>query len=171
MAPRKKIIQPWDTNVRVGPTAYGQYEGPVTIEYTPWERRFQPEIPTSREMRAAVRRASRGRRIGDRVDTTLAELTAILTYMQRIAMQPDAANRRVLILSDCLNGLRAIEETWRGKGPSYRQRAGGATIEAINELRSQIERVTFIYVPSHAGVVPNAYVDGIAKAYLGEDSI
>ena len=69
-------------------------------------------------------------------------------------------------MSDCLNALRAIDETWRGVGDPYRQRTGGATIEAINELRTHIELVVFIYVPSHAGVVPNAYADGVAKAYL-----
>ena len=69
-------------------------------------------------------------------------------------------------MSDCLNALRAIEETWRGIGDTYRQRAGGATIEAINTIRERLERVVFVYVPSHAGVVPNAYADGIAKAYL-----
>ena len=39
-------------------------------------------------------------------------------------------------------------------------------LEAINTIREKLERVVFIYVPSHAGVVPNAYADGIAKAYL-----
>ena len=72
----------------------------------------------------------------------------------------------MLIMSDCNNGLRAIEETWRGLGKPYRQRAGGATIEAINNLREKIGHVVFMYTPSHAGVVPNAYADGIAKAHL-----
>ena len=65
-----------------------------------------------------------------------------------------------------VKGPRGLGDTWRGRGNTYRQRSGGATLEAINALREQLEMVVFIYVPSHAGVVPNAYADGIAKAYL-----
>ena len=87
-------------------------------------------------------------------------------YLQQVAAEGDAENRRVLFMSDCYNALRAIEDTWRGRSTGYRQRAGGAKIEAINTLRTKLERVVFLYVPSHSGVVPNAYADGVAKAYL-----
>ena len=123
-------------------------------------------MPSEQEIQEAIRRSTKGNRIGDEADTMQAELTAILTYLQQIASQADAGERRVLIMSDCLNALRAIEETWRGEGAPYRQRSGGGAMEAINTLREQLERVVFIYVPSHSGVVPNAYADGIAKAYL-----
>ena len=52
------------------------------------------------------------------------------------------------------------EHTWRGKGKPYRQRAGGALVEAVNTVREKLDKVVFIYVPSHAGVVPNAYAKG-----------
>ena len=117
-------------------------------------------------MADAIARSSGGHRIDDEADTTMAELAAILTYLHSVGQRADAKEARVLVMSDCLGALRAIEETWRGVGHEYRARAGGATVEAINAIRETLGLVVFIYVPSHAGVVPNAYADGVAKAYL-----
>ena len=102
-------IQPWDTTYKTGPTAYGFYGGAKLKHVTGWAARFQTEIPTAREITNAIRETSGGRRIGDEADTTLAELTAILAYLQHVALLRDASNRSVLIMSDCYNGLRALE--------------------------------------------------------------
>ena len=163
---KEQVVQPWNTTSKMGPTAYGQYGGPKPKHITAWAARFQREIPTYTEMAEAVQEGAWGHRISDEADTMQAELAAIFTYLQSVVLNPDANDRRVLVLSDCYNALRAIEETWRGKGKPYRERSGGAVIEAINNIRQQLGSVVFIYVPSHAGVVPNAYADGIAKAYL-----
>ena len=128
--------QPWDTTYPTGPTAYGHYGGPVlgpegkgvTGTLGAYVR-FRTPIPTPREMADAITNHSRGNRIGDEANTTQAELTAIFAYLHRVAQRKDASEARVLIMSDCLNALRAIEETWRGIGDTYRQRAGGATID------------------------------------------
>ena len=165
--------QPWDTTYNTGPTSYGHYGGPGMEPETTGApgtlgayARFRTAVPTAREMAQAITASSRGHRIGDEADTMLAELTAILTYLSAVSRRADAKEARVLVMSDCLNALRAIEETWRGRGDPYRQRAGGATMEAINTIRESLDLVVFLYVPSHAGVVPNAYADGVAKAFL-----
>ena len=89
-------------------------------EGSEWENRFRSEVPSEREIHEAIKHSSKGNRIGDEADTMQAELTAILTYLQQVASQQDASERRVLIMSDCLNALRAIEDTWRGGGAPYR---------------------------------------------------
>ena len=48
----------------------------------------------------------------------------------------------------------------------YRKRKGGATIEAINMLRTRLGKVVFIWVPSHLGVPCNAYADAVASAAI-----
>ena len=111
--------QPWDTTYKTGPTAYGHYGGPVIQTLSKWEKRFQTEIPTEEEIIKAIKQSSRGNRIGDEADTMQAELAAILTYLQYVAAQADARDRRVLIMSDCYTALRAIEDTWRGRGVPY----------------------------------------------------
>ena len=159
---RDGATQPWDTTCKTGPTAYGHYGGPIYVAATEWAARFRRDVPSAQEMIQAIKQNSRGHRIGDESDTMDAELAAILVYLQQLAACSDTADKHVLFMSDCYNALRAIEETWRGRGKAYRQRAGGAKIEAINTLRTKLGRVVFIYVPSHSGVVPNAYADGIA---------
>ena len=162
-------LQPWDTTYKVGPTACGTYGGlPVQAPTgtTVAARMHNILHSYTDDMKAAISSSTHGCRIGDEADTMVAELTAILTYLIRITASQNSTSKRVLIMSDCYNALRAIEETWRGRGKPYRQRAGGALIEAINTIREQLGLVVFMYVPSHAGVVPNAYADGVAKACL-----
>ena len=86
-------------------------------------------------------------------------------FTYKVEQRENPAQRTVLVMSDCLNALKAIDDTWRGKGPQYRKRAGGACMEAINTIRARLNRVVFMWVPSHVGVMPNAYADAIAKAH------
>ena len=161
--------QPRNVTYPTGPTAYGHYEGHRIHDghdEDTWRARFRTAHPTTHEMADAIKTNVHGHRIGNEDDTMQAELAAIFTYLQRVTAHGHAHDKRILIMSDCHNALCAIEETWRGEGKAYRQRAGGAIIEAINALREGLGRVVFIFTPSHAGVVPNAYADGVAKAYL-----
>ena len=42
----------------------------------------------------------------------------------------------------------------------------GALLESICRLRSKMDRIIFLFTPSHKGVAPNAYADAAAKSHL-----
>ena len=44
-------------------------------------------------------------------------------------------------------------------------------LEGICRYRAQLESVTFLWVPSHAGCASNAYADAAATAYMGASEI
>eukprot|EP00965_Chrysotila_dentata_P200216 6179861-Pleurochrysis_carterae.AAC.1 len=69
---------------------------------------------------------------------------------------------RILILSDSLSGLRAIEKVWREERNTYRKLYNGAILEAITNMRETLGTVIFMWVPSHVGIVPNMMADNIA---------
>eukprot|EP00965_Chrysotila_dentata_P007951 259198-Pleurochrysis_carterae.AAC.1 len=76
--------------------------------------------------------------------------------------QYDNGKARILILSDSLSGLRAIEKVWREESNTYRKLNNGAILEAITNVRETLGKVIFMWVPSHVGIVPNAMADNIA---------
>ena len=94
-----------------------------------------------------------------------AEMAAIHAYLAAVVRREGSQARvtRVLIQSDCLSVLDLIESSWRGGDAAALQRLSrGAMLEAICRLREQLERVVFLYTPSHRGIAPNAYTDAAA---------
>eukprot|EP00965_Chrysotila_dentata_P043955 1461285-Pleurochrysis_carterae.AAC.1 len=69
---------------------------------------------------------------------------------------------RILIMSDCLSGLRIIEKVWRGRKNRYRKLQNGAVLEAITNVREKLGTVVFMRIPSHVGIIPNIIADNIA---------
>ena len=60
-----------------------------------------------------------------------------------------------------------LSTPWRGGDAAALQRLSrGAMLEAICRLREQLERVVFLYTPSHRGIAHNAYADAAAKSHL-----
>eukprot|EP00965_Chrysotila_dentata_P114137 3773628-Pleurochrysis_carterae.AAC.1 len=70
---------------------------------------------------------------------------------------------RILIMSDCLAGLRVIEKVWRGKKNIYRRKQNGAVLEAITNCRKTLGTVVFMWIPSHVGIIPNVLADNGAS--------
>ena len=103
-------------------------------------------------------------------DNTDAEMYAVAAYLQSVIDREGErrADCRVLIISDCEAALEQIETAWRKKRiESGRKGARGELLEYICILRSQLEKVVFVWVPSHEGIAMNAYADAAAKAHLG----
>ena len=91
---------------------------------------------------------------------------AVLAYLRKMATAEDAADRRCLVLSDCKPALQQIEAAYRkGSLEGLREWDRGAQLEGICRYRAQLESVTFLWVPSHAGCASNAYADATATAY------
>ena len=101
-----------------------------------------------------------------------AEMYAVLAYLRKMATAEDAADRRCLVLSDCKPALQQIEAAYRkGSLEGLREWDRGAQLEGICRYRAQLESVTFLWVPSHAGCAGNAYADAAATAYMGASEI
>eukprot|EP00965_Chrysotila_dentata_P261600 6214311-Pleurochrysis_carterae.AAC.3 len=69
---------------------------------------------------------------------------------------------RILIMSDCLSGLRILEKVWRGRRNRYRKLQNGAILEAITNVREKLGTVIFMWIPSHVGIVPNVIANTLA---------
>ena len=97
-----------------------------------------------------------------------AEMHAIYAYLHHVAQELGTATNtaRVLIQSDCLGVLDAVETAWRSDATGLRQVDRGALLENICHLRRSMDRVIFLYTPSHKGIAPNAMADATAKAHL-----
>ena len=101
-----------------------------------------------------------------------AEMYAIYAYLHHVAQELGNATNtaRVLIQSDCLGVLDAVETAWRSDATGLRQVDRGALLENICHLRRNMDRVIFLYTPSHKGIAPNAMADATAKAHLRSHS-
>ena len=99
-----------------------------------------------------------------------AEMHAIYAYLHDITRREgdEKINEaRVLIQSDCLSVLDAIETAWRsGQATRLSKKDRGALLEGICRLRNKMDRVVFLFTPSHKGIAPNAYADAAAKSHL-----
>mmetsp|Transcript_4615 Transcript_4615/g.15465 ORF Transcript_4615/g.15465 Transcript_4615/m.15465 type:complete len:212 (+) Transcript_4615:147-782(+) len=92
--------------------------------------------------------------------------------LRKMATAEDAADRRCLVLSDCKPALQQIEAAYRkGSLEGLREWDRGGILEGICRYRAQLESVTFLWVPSHAGCASNAYADAAATAYMGASEI
>ena len=110
---------------------------------------------------------------GGRVDADLeiadAEMAAIHAYMAEVVRREGqhASEARLLVQSDCLGVLDAIESAWqRHDATALPKMDRGAMLESICRLREQLGRVVFLFTPSHRGIAPNAYADAAAKSHL-----
>ena len=100
-------------------------------------------------------------------ETVDAELYAILQVLRETALEEDAADRRVVILSDCENALEMIEKRWRrGERGNDVRAARAGILEAINTYRGRLGLVVMVYTKSHVGGSANAMADACAKAAL-----
>ena len=102
------------------------------------------------------------------LEVTDAELHAIHAYLRAVVSRStDPSRERVLIMSDCLGVLDALETTWRaGNARGLRTRDRGAMLESCSVLRARLGIVVFLFVKAHAGAAPNAYADAAAKVHL-----
>eukprot|EP00965_Chrysotila_dentata_P032993 1099026-Pleurochrysis_carterae.AAC.1 len=115
----------------------------------------------------AVERGVLAGRLGDSATAAEAELFAIFATLRKKQAQQELGyygheKARVLIMSDCLSGLKIIEKVWRGSRNIYRKIQNGAVLEAITNVRESLGRVIFMWIPSHVGIVPNTIVDNVA---------
>ena len=103
-----------------------------------------------------------GRRESD-LEVVDAETIAIEQYLRKATA---AGHKRILVLSDCVAALQAIESAWRHwKRRELRKHDRGMILEHICHLRERADTVVFLWTPAHAGVTPNAYADAAAKSY------
>eukprot|EP00965_Chrysotila_dentata_P202544 6181183-Pleurochrysis_carterae.AAC.2 len=76
-------------------------------------------------------------RLGDSATAAGAELFAIFAILRNVQANQDMGHygnekARILIMSDCLSGLRTLEKVWsRGRRNRYRKLQNGAVLEAI----------------------------------------
>ena len=118
------------------------------------------------ELRLAFGQGLWGGRLPDDWQVIDAEMYAVLAYLRKMATAEDAADRRCLVLSDCKPALQQIEAAYRrGSLEGLREWDRGGALEGICRYRAQLESVTFLWVPSHAGCASNAYADAAATAY------
>ena len=69
-----------------------------------------------------------------------AELAGVLMVMKEMATKGDAAQRRVMIMSDCLSALWMIENAWRAQDRAeYAYGERGSMLEAICTYREKVE--------------------------------
>eukprot|EP00965_Chrysotila_dentata_P205283 6182867-Pleurochrysis_carterae.AAC.5 len=99
----------------------------------------------------AVERGVLSGRLGDSATAAETELFARFAILRKVQAQQTlghygTAKARVLIMSDCLSGLRIIE------------RSG----EAITNVRENLGVVIFMWMPSHVGIIPDIIADNIA---------
>ena len=147
------------------------YEGPARFG-RPVEGSGQLESGDD-ELRLAFGQGLWGGRLPDDWQVIDAEMYAVLAYLRKMATSEDAADRRCLVLSDCKPALRQQIEAAYRRGPleGLREWDRGAQLEGICRYRAQLESVTFLWVPSHAGCASNAYADAAATAYMGASEI
>ena len=137
-----------------------------TVAYGVWEG---PSAPADAAWRSvATAEGLWGASLAPDCEVADAELAAIHAYLRAIVQREmDPSSARVLIMSDCLGALDAVESAWRaGDARGLRVRDRGAMRESICVLRSQLGRVVTMYVPAHSGNSMNAYADAAAKAHV-----
>eukprot|EP00965_Chrysotila_dentata_P171733 5666861-Pleurochrysis_carterae.AAC.1 len=88
----------------------------------------------------AVRQGILSGRLGDSATAAEADFFAIFAILRKVQAQQNTGRygdekARVLIMSDCLAGLRVIEKVWKGKRNKLRKLQNGAVLEAITNVR------------------------------------
>ena len=86
------------------------------------------------------------------LEIACAEMHAIHAYLSKVIAEagPRATEERILIESDCLGVLDAIEGAWRaGEARGLRGKDRGALLEAICSLRKQVKDSKPCRIPLH----------------------
>eukprot|EP00965_Chrysotila_dentata_P202815 6181337-Pleurochrysis_carterae.AAC.1 len=145
---------------RLSETTCGMWQGPESAEIirrkrreaTALQERLGGVLNQTDKLRAVEQGILSGR-LGDSATVAEAELFAIFALLRKVQGQQDLGGygnekARVLIMLDCLTGLRIIEK-------------------AITSVREKLGTVIFAWIPSHVGIVPNRMADNIAAS--GQD--
>ena len=107
-----------------------------------------------------------------------AEMLAILECAkgteERLRERGDESAPRLLVLSDCMSVLWAIERGWRSANLEtlQGQKRRGVLEELLLTRSRWVEKggaIVMQWVPSHEGVYANAYADATAKAGMGRE--
>eukprot|EP00965_Chrysotila_dentata_P176281 5820634-Pleurochrysis_carterae.AAC.1 len=159
---------------KLSETTYGAWQGPDSVEILNNKRREATALQKRLGVRfdqtdklLAIKQGILSGRLGDSATAAEAELFAIFAVLRKIQAQQHMGRygeekARVLIMSDCLAGLRVIEKVWRGERNIYRKLQNGAVLEAILNVRETLGTVVFMWIPSHVGITPNVLADNIA---------
>eukprot|EP00965_Chrysotila_dentata_P055810 1850959-Pleurochrysis_carterae.AAC.1 len=162
-----------ETN-RLSAARYGAWQGPESADILRYKRQNATALQERRgvvlkqmDKTQAVERGVLSGRLGYSATAAEAELFAIFATLRKIQAQQAMGcygqqKARVLIMSDCLSGLKIIEKVWRGRKNIYRKVQKGEVLEAITNVRESLGRVIFMWIPLHVGIVPNTIVDNIA---------
>eukprot|EP00965_Chrysotila_dentata_P260029 6213759-Pleurochrysis_carterae.AAC.1 len=159
---------------RLSETTYGVWQGPNTAAILKSKRKeatvLQKRLGVTLDQMDKIRGVEQGvlsGRLGDSATAAGAELFAIFAILRKVQAEQDMGHygnekARILIMSDCLSGLRILEKIWRGGKRKYRKLQNGAVLEAITNVREKLGTVIFMWIPSHVGIIPNVLVDNIA---------
>eukprot|EP00965_Chrysotila_dentata_P090203 2976978-Pleurochrysis_carterae.AAC.1 len=116
---------------RLSATTYGAWQGPESADILRYKRQnatvLQERLGVAlnqMDKTQAVERGVLSGRLGDSATAAEAELFAIFATLRRIQAQQEMGyygqqRARVLIMSDCLSGLKIIEKVWRGRKNCY----------------------------------------------------
>eukprot|EP00965_Chrysotila_dentata_P059712 1980950-Pleurochrysis_carterae.AAC.1 len=123
---------------RLSETTYGVWQGPELAEILRDKRKkataLQKRIGITLDQRDKARAVEQGvlnGRLGDSATAAGAELFAIFAILRKVQAKQEMGHygdekARILIMSDCLSGLRRIEKVWRGRRNRYRKLQNGA---------------------------------------------
>eukprot|EP00965_Chrysotila_dentata_P104725 3459026-Pleurochrysis_carterae.AAC.1 len=152
---------------RLSETTYGVWQGPDTAailnrkreKATALQKRMGVVLDQLDKVHGVEQGVLSGR-LGDSATVAGAELFAIFAILRKVQAEQDMGHygnekARVLIMSDCLSGLRILEKIWRGGRNKYRKLQNGAVLEAITNVREKLGTVIFMWIPSHVGIIPN----------------
>eukprot|EP00965_Chrysotila_dentata_P181787 6001098-Pleurochrysis_carterae.AAC.2 len=159
---------------RLSETTYGVWQEPKSAEILRSKQReasaLQKRLGVTLDQMDKTRAVEQGvlkGRLGDSATAAEAELFAIFAILRKAQAKQEmrhygSEKARILIISDCLSGLRTIEKVWRGRRCTYRKMQNGAVLEAITNARENLGTVIFMWIPSNVGIIPNVIADNIA---------
>eukprot|EP00965_Chrysotila_dentata_P167070 5517080-Pleurochrysis_carterae.AAC.1 len=171
---KKEWIKDRGETQKLSETTYGAWQGPESAEIlknkrntaSALQRRLGVTLDQLDKKRAVEQGVLTGR-LGDSAIAAEAELFAIFAILRKAQARQEMGHYgnekvRILIMSDCLSGLRTIEKVWRRRRSNYRKLQNGAVLEAITNVRENLGTVIFMWIPSHVGIVPNIIADNVA---------
>ena len=152
----------------LAPTAYGIWEG-----VRPYGTRSEDGTVRSNDKtdRQAVGRGMSGGKLPNSCEVIDAELYAVYKFLSKVwkeqGTEAKRRNTRVLLMVDSQSACSQIETAWRHeRSAGSRIKDRGALIEAICNIRADLDRVIVMWVPAHSGCAPNSYADLAAKTHL-----
>eukprot|EP00965_Chrysotila_dentata_P021137 699889-Pleurochrysis_carterae.AAC.1 len=135
---------------RLSETTYGVWQGPesAAILRDKWnnasalQKRIGVRLDQT-DVKRALEQGILNGRLGDSATAAGAKLFAIFAILRKAQFKQDMGlhdneKARILIMSDCLSGLRILEKVWRGRRNGYRKLHNGAVVEAITNVREKL---------------------------------